>query len=94
MNVDLADLKRMRVDIDMLDREIVELLKKRFKTSGLIGEMKQRERSKIEDREREREVLANYKAYAGGELDEGFIEELVKLILEHSREVQRACQKK
>lgn len=84
----------MRADIDKLDREIVELLKKRFKAASAIGHMKKQKGSKIEDYEREREVLANYKAYSKGELDEGFIEELVKLILEHSREVQKVWQKK
>jgi monofunctional chorismate mutase len=83
------DIDKMRADIDRMDAQIIELLKKRFEKAGEIGREKKMSGTGIVDRKREEDVLENYKRLGGGELDESFIEELVELLLEHSREVQR-----
>jgi chorismate mutase/prephenate dehydratase len=84
------DLKESRAEIDRIDLEIGKLLKKRFTIAGQIGNMKNTLDLEIEDLERDKRVLENYKKQAGGELDEGFIEELVELILKYSKEVQKS----
>jgi len=83
------DLNDSRAEIDRIDAELVELLKKRFKWAREIGMEKILRQMEIEDRLRDKEVLKNYKRLAEDELDEGFIEELVELILRYSKEVQR-----
>jgi chorismate mutase/prephenate dehydratase len=84
------ELKESRAEIDRIDLEIGKLLKKRFTIAGQIGNMKNTLDLEIEDLERDKRVLENYKKQAGGELDEGFIEELVELILKYSKEVQKS----
>ncbi len=84
------DLKESRAEIDKIDIEIGKLLKKRFAIAGQIGNMKNNLDLEIEDLERDKRVLENYKRQSGGELDEGFIEELVELILKYSKEVQKS----
>jgi chorismate mutase len=81
-------LKDSRAEIDQIDAEIVDLFKKRFTIAGQVGKMKSNLDLEIEDLERDRRVLENYKSQAGGEIDEGFIEELVELILRCSKGVQ------
>ena len=83
------DLNDSRAEIDRIDAGLVELLKKRFKWAREIGMEKSLRQMEIEDRLRDKEVLKNYKRLAEDELDEGFIEELVELILRYSKEVQR-----
>ncbi len=81
-------LKESRREIDRIDREIVELLKKRFSLVEGIGKEKQKLEMVVEDWSREQTVLENYKKTAGDELDEGFITRLVELILSYSKRVQ------
>jgi chorismate mutase len=83
------DLKDARAEIDGIDYEIVRLLKKRFTMAIQIGRLKNSLTMGIEDLERDRRVLENYKRQSGGELDEGFVEDLVELILKYSKEVQK-----
>jgi chorismate mutase len=89
LKCDPMDLSASRAEIDRLDVEIIELLKKRFRKAGQIGKEKKVLGLEVEDIERDREVLKNYKTVANEQLDEGFIEELVVLILSYSKEVQK-----
>lgn len=82
-------LNESRAEIDIIDTEIVELLKKRFRISGQIAGYKRNLKMEIEDRKRDVEVLNNYKKETVGALDEGFVEELVALILRYSKEAQK-----
>ncbi|MFQ5801164.1 MAG: chorismate mutase [Candidatus Hydrothermarchaeales archaeon] len=82
-------MRDLRAEMDRIDAEIVELLKKRFRKAELIGEKKRLLHLKVEDKERDKEVLENYERSADGELEEGFIESLVELILKYSKEVQK-----
>jgi chorismate mutase len=82
-------LKESRAEIDIIDIKIVELLKKRFRISGEIADYKRKLKMEIEDRKRDVEVLNNYKKETERALDEGFVEELVALILRYSKEAQK-----
>ncbi len=82
-------LPELRAEIDRIDAEIAVLLKKRFVVSREIGEVKIGLLREIEDLSRDRAVLENYRKLAADELDEGFIEKLVSLILRYSKEVQK-----
>ncbi|HDH28012.1 MAG TPA: chorismate mutase [Euryarchaeota archaeon] len=83
------DMSELRAEIDRIDSEIIRLLKTRFDVAREIGEAKKGLDLEVEDLSRDRLVLENYKENAGSELDEGFIEELVSLILRYSKEVQK-----
>jgi chorismate mutase len=80
-------LKEARFEIDDLDAQIVGLLKERFKKSVEIGREKRWLGMGVEDNEREEVVRNNFKN-ARGELDEGFLEEFVELLLKYSKEAQ------
>ena len=82
-------LKESRVNIDIIDIKIVELLKKRFTISREIGDNKRNSKRAIEDLERDNKVLKNYLKESECDLDEGFIGELVALILRYSKEEQK-----
>ena len=55
---DIAELRRLRLKIDALDRRIVGLLNERAELARAVGRQKERDgRRAIRDLEREREVL-------------------------------------
>ncbi|RMF88957.1 MAG: hypothetical protein D6733_07395 [Methanobacteriota archaeon] len=82
------DIGDIRTEIDELDARIMELFRERFRKTEEIGRRKRESGMEIEDLDREREVLENFKRHGSG-VEEGFIERLVALILEYSKEVQR-----
>ena len=82
-------LKDSRAEIDVIDNEIVKLLKKRFNIAEEIGRAKKTLGIDVVDIDRDSEVLENYKKHAEAELNEEFLTELVKLILKYSKEAQK-----
>jgi monofunctional chorismate mutase len=82
-------IKPARAEIDKIDAEIIKLLKKRFELSRGIGKIKRQLKKDIEDGNRDREVLNNYRKRADNKLSEDFLEDLVRLILKYSKEVQK-----
>jgi monofunctional chorismate mutase len=82
-------IKTARAEIDEIDAEIIKLLKKRFELSREIGKIKRQLKKDIEDGNRDQEVVNNYRKRAENKLSEDFLEDLVRLILKYSKEVQK-----
>lgn len=80
-------LSGLRDEIDGIDREIIELLRRRFRTAEDIARLKEETGIDIEDSERESDIIEKCKAMSG-ELDETFIEELMRLVISESKKVQ------
>lgn len=83
------DMDRLREEVDRLDRQMIKLLCRRFRMVQDIAGIKQRAGLRINDRTREREIIENCKSASKGRLDERFIEQLMRLILTQSKNIQR-----
>ena len=81
-------LSELREEIDRIDREIIGLIYKRFKVAEAIVKLKRESGIDIEDNEREAEIIKNCKETGRGELDEGFVEKLMRLIISESKRIQ------
>jgi len=86
MNQEIEDLRKK---IDEINNEILSLLNKREKLCKEIGKIKKQGGLEIIDKEREQEMLSELKEKAKKlNLDEDYIENLFKLIIENSRKIQ------
>jgi chorismate mutase len=81
-------LEEYRKKIDRVDREMIELLCRRFQIVEEIARLKNETGRAIVDPMREKGVLENCKKASRGRLDESFLESLMNLILSQSRKVQ------
>lgn len=83
------DLESLRKQIDLLDENLLQLLKKRFSLTHQVGKLKKQRKLPIEDAKREEEILSRLlsKAETFG-LGGGFIKSLFKQILEESKKEQ------
>lgn len=81
-------LSKLRSEIDRIDREIIGLLRKRFEIVGEVAMLKRETNTGIEDSEREAQIIENTKRESRGELDETFLEELMRLIINESKKIQ------
>ena len=83
------DLGRLRVNIDKVDNEIVELLAKRRELVIELAKIKKGVNIPIYDRKREQALIDRVKKWGGKrELNEEFVEVLFRLIVMNSKEVQ------
>lgn|GEM_PF-1266703 len=80
-------LQEMREEIDEIDRKIIKLLERRFQIVNEIAKLKRELGLRIEDNEREASIIENCKK-SSKELDEEFIEELMRLVISHSKKIQ------
>ncbi len=87
-------LERLRAEIDTIDGKIIDLLCERFQIVNDISDTKNILQTETEDSDREKEVIDHCKDVAGDRLDDGFIEDLISLILSHSKKIQRMRREK
>ncbi len=81
------ELKRLRGEIDALDREIVSLLEKRVRAAKRIGSIKAKRGLPIADPAREKEVLEN--ATGGTDLEGKFVKVLFSSIIEYCKHAEQ-----
>ena len=63
-------LKKLRLEIDNIDEEILELLEKRMKIVHEVGELKKDLDISVEDLNRENEIIDRLTSHSSGELTE------------------------
>ena len=84
-----ADLSRVRDDIDVLDRQIVELLNQRAELGRTAGRAKALAgRRAVHDPEREREVLLRVAMANGGPLSQADLLSIYRRIVSATRGVE------
>lgn len=84
-----GSIKSIRKEIDSIDSQIIELLKKRADLSIKIGELKKEQNIKIEQPERERELLKRVITIAKKEgLSEDYVKSIFEIIIEESKKKQ------
>lgn len=84
----MADLMKLRDNIDQIDRQIVELFEKRMDISRQVAEFKMETGKKIFDNTREREKIDAVKQMAHSDFNKHGVEELFQQIMAMSRKLQ------
>ncbi|MDP3988256.1 MAG: chorismate mutase [Candidatus Levybacteria bacterium] len=86
----MKDLKKLRVKIDKLDDELLEILSKRIEIVREIGKMKRKNHLPLFDKKRWEEILKSKLSKSKSlNLSEKFIEKLYAVIHEHSLEIEK-----
>lgn len=80
------DFAYHRSMIDLSDKRILEMLKKRFAHAEEIGKIKKKKGLTIVDKKREREIVAKRAEESG--LDEEFLKRFYKVVFEEARKRQ------
>ncbi len=84
----MDELQNLRRDIDAIDRELVELFRRRMNVTARVGAYKRERGIPVLDQERERQVLQNKGELAGEELRPAAVT-LFQTIMALSRRQQR-----
>lgn len=80
----------LRDEIDGINMELLALLARRLDVSVKIGALKQESGLPLYSEERERDLLDRFRKAAGDlEIDPDYVEELMSVVLVHSRAAQR-----
>ncbi len=87
--IKIDGIEKLREEIDEIDCKIAELIIKRFKVVENIAKIKKERNLNLVDMEREKEVYRRYRRMLSKYVSEDFVENLVSLILEESKRLQR-----
>ncbi len=82
-------LEECRVRIDVLDRQIVELLNRRAKVVETIGDVKQKAGMRVYEPRREDQVYANVAASNTGPLHDDSLRRVYERLMDEMRTLQR-----
>ncbi|WP_026666891.1 prephenate dehydratase [Butyrivibrio sp. AE2005] len=82
------DLKDLRSEIDVIDRQIVELFEKRMEVASQVADYKISVGKKVFDKQREDEKLKAVKALAHSDFNRIGVEELFSQLMSMSRKLQ------
>ena len=82
------DLKDLRSEIDVIDKQIVELYEKRMEVASQVADYKISVGKKVFDKQREDEKLKAVKALAHSDFNRTGIEELFSQLMSMSRKLQ------
>ena len=80
---------QLRNEIDNLDEEIIQLLKKRMRISKEVGQLKERLDIPVEDKKREKEIIDRLTAQAGKNLSEEQLIRIFTAVFKTSKQVQQ-----
>ena len=82
------DLGKIRDEIDLVDKQIVELYEARMRLCKDVAEYKIETGKQVLDRSREQDKLKKVKELASGEFDTNGVEDLFKCLMSMSRKMQ------
>ncbi len=93
--MDNERIEQLRVDIDDVNAELLDLLERRLDLSVQVGEIKQKAGLPLYSEEREQDLLKRFRAQAVERgIDPDYVEELMAVVLVHSRAAQRKTVRK
>ena len=84
----MLDLNKIRDDIDVTDKQIVELFEKRMKLCESVAEYKIANGKEVLDVTREKQKIEKVVGLAGNDFNKKSVEELFKQIMAMSRKMQ------
>ena len=79
----------LRQQIDDLDEEIIQLLKKRMGISKEVGDLKEKLDIPVEDKNRENEIIDRLTRQAGSHLSEEQLIRIFTAVFKSSKQVQK-----
>ena len=83
-------IRELRSEIDEINEELLELIARRQDVSVAIGAIKSEEGMPLYSHEREAQLLERFRRDAiDHDLDPDYVEELMNVVLRHSRAAQR-----
>jgi len=83
-------IERLRENIDAINTELLDLIARRLDVSVAIGAIKQEAGLPLYSQEREHDLLRRFRAAAvERDIDPDYVEELMTVVLVHSRAAQR-----
>jgi chorismate mutase/prephenate dehydrogenase len=83
-------IDELRGDIDRINQRLLALIAERQEVSVAIGALKATHRLPLYSEEREAELLGKFREDAlRMDIDPDYVEELMRVVLEHSRAAQR-----
>ena len=80
---------KLRQQIDTLDEEIIQLLKKRMDFSKKVGKLKEKLDIPVEDKNRENEIIDRLTQQAGQNLSEEQLIRIFTAVFKSSKQIQR-----
>jgi chorismate mutase-like protein len=84
------EIQNFRKKFDNLDTQILNLLNKRNQLSKEIGEYKNKNNLSVQDKKREKQILATIQEKAEkNNLDKKYIKQIFKAVLRSSRKIQK-----
>jgi chorismate mutase/prephenate dehydrogenase len=93
--MDNKRIAKLRTDIDRVNAELLDLLERRLDLSVQVGEIKQRAGLPLYSEDRERDLLDRFRSEAIERgIDPDYVEELMAVVLVHSRAAQRKTARK
>ena len=88
-------IEKLRTDIDEVNADLLDLLERRLDLSVQVGEIKQSAGLPLYSEERERDLLDRFRTEAIERgIDPDYVEELMAVVLVHSRAAQRKTVRK
>lgn len=84
----LTELKKFREQIDKIDSEMVNLLKKRLKIVRNLGNYKKKNRLKIQNKNREKEIILKVKNKSKSPKEKNYLTAIFESIIYNSRKIQ------
>src|SRR5450432_4084755 len=85
----LDELEKYRIQIDVLDRRLLDLLNERTAIVEQIGRVKQERKLNVYEPKREDQVYANILTHNGGPLPADAVKRIFERIIDEMRTVQR-----
>ena len=82
----MSELENLRLKINEIDNNIINLLSERMKVSCNVGDYKRANNMKVYDQSREKELIDRLIKYSN--MDEEFIKDLWGTIMKYSKKVQ------
>lgn len=84
----MATLEELRIQLDQIDNQMVELYENRMRVCKEVGELKVDTGKKVFDKQREKEKLADVSAKVSGDFNKKGIQELYAQLMSMSRKLQ------
>jgi chorismate mutase len=85
----VAEIGELRVSIDEIDLQIVELLAQRLRLVMRVGEIKRTRGLEVYDAGRERDLLTRVAAAAPAPLEPAMAERIFQCIIQESRDLEQ-----
>ena len=79
---------KLRQEIDKLDEDIIQLLKKRMNLSKEVGQLKEKLKLPVEDKTREQEIIDRLIQQAGRNLSEEQLMRIFTAVFTSSKQIQ------